>query len=226
MKLALANSILVLLVFAGCGLPTVEHPLINPDSAERVPDFHGVYQSKNPKTGESSWLHIGVAGKLYPKGFHKFIWIGPGVKSNGLWAESKELTPVELYGYFEKLDDSYILHVPVLRPGEEHDQSGSKLYPGGWDPDRLRHFILFRFKEFEKGIVVDVLNPKYVTSQIESKSLSGTIREEKIDPGHPKSLAILTPHIEESPTELRALLSDNNRGDLYSKEPMNFRKME
>lgn len=199
----------------------LETPLVNPDKAIRFPELNGTFKSSEP--GEmSSWLHVGSAGKEFPAGFHKLVWV---VEPEG------EPIPLVLYGFFEKIEDSYFLHIPRSKPsGESKKQERFQplhfqQFPDGWDTGNVDKYLLVRFSGSNEAIVVEFLDADYIISQIESKSLKGEIETDKTDPEN-ETWNTKTAIITAKPAVMRDYLQSDSSGKLYGKKGIGFKRVK
>ncbi|MCM2374380.1 hypothetical protein [Aporhodopirellula aestuarii] len=206
----------MLMASAGCDSAVLESPLVDPEKATRFPGLDGAFKCVESGTKKTSWLHIGSAGRDFPSGFHRIVWV----------AEFGDfgLISVPLVGFFEKIDDHYYLHLPCPEISEELEEPQSfQQFPGGWDSESVRHFSLFRVSRSSDDIDIEFLNTSYVISQIELNSLKGTIRIDKLSPDDnmPSKFATITA----KPAELREYIQSDSSGKLFERK-MHFKRID
>ena len=205
---------LVLIVSASCNSAVLKSPLVDPEKATRFPVLDGTFKSVEPSTKKTSWLHVGSAGREFPAGFHKIVW----VSEFGDFG----LISVQLCGFLEKIEDHYFLHLPCPEISEELEEPRSfQLFPGGWDPESVRHYSLFRLSRSNEGIDIQFLNASYVISQIESNSLKGTVRIVDPEDDMPSKFAMITA----KPAELLEYLKSDSSEKLFERK-IHFKRID
>lgn len=228
MKLLRTNLLLFSVLFlAGC-TATVENPLVPIEKATRFAELNGTYKLHNAFVWKVSWLHIGFAGKEYPKGFHRLVWVAPGDYNNN------ELRLFEGHGFFEKINGEYFLHIPLATPAGEQQVGEHKQFPNGWDANKIDRYNLYKFTKSKEGFDIYPLNTHHAITQIESKKLTGEIilkrapgpvrvrdSPSETEPGKRKH-----PHIQATPKDLREFLTKEANGIQYAAQPIVAQRQE
>jgi hypothetical protein len=173
----LGSMVVLVLVSAGCAIPTSKHPLVDPGEAVSYPELYGAYRFETPEGEDRKLrlLHIGDAGDNYPPGFMQVLFVR---------FEDSVLTSYNMITFAEKVGDAYIIHLPDEENSDSQSSEPTWWKPwkeswgpwkDGWDRDRADDYLLCRLS-FRKGnLYWDMMDSDFLVSEIEADRLTGEV---------------------------------------------------
>ena len=200
-----------LLVFAGIGITfccgcsdtEIANPVFSVKDCNRLPDFFGSYRLRETERIDAlTFLHVGSAGKGYPKGVLKVVTISH--LDGKLEIETN-------FAFARKLDGIYWLHIPEFRNG--------KLPTKAWWQDDVVNYQLYKVKVTETGLAVHYLDDDFVGKELKNKNLNGIF---KTDPIFNSKTARITATTE----ELFEYFTQNKLDALTCKEAIYFDRIK
>lgn len=194
-SLAFVLFLLSTLSLAGCGSGNmVKTALVDPMQPDDGKVLFGSYANKLPN-GEVQYLFLGNADKSFPKNTIKVMMVGSDPES----VFNSVSWPVFVY----RLKDVFILHIPIDKSFERLDSAEAerklKLPLDQWD---LEGFVLMSVKVVPHGLEFSGMNGPFWASQIQQKTLSGTIKSSDV----PKAVTV---QVTSSREQLKLFLENN-----------------
>ena len=209
--------ILMLIAFTGCTYPTFTNPIVKPGEARQFDELFGVYQCKNPESGETSWLHIGRCAESLPKGFHKFVWVSPPSPKKG----DQGLIVGEYAGFVFKNETSYIVQIPYTENSGD-DQAAVILKE--WGKSKIDGYTIVRFKHLGKQVRLELLDEESVEEVVKNKTLSGRIEQEIDETTDPPKIGRKNIVVTAETDELGKFFANADHDTLFKNSGFTFTK--
>ena len=210
--------ILVLLASFGCTpYPTFTNPIVKPNEAKRFDELMGVYQFKNPESGETLWLHIGRCAKSLPKGFHKFVIVSPSAPKKG----EQGLTVSQYVGLVFKNKTSYIVQIPNTKNSGD-DQANVIL--NEWGKSKIDGYTIIRLKQNGEQLQLEFLVEESIEKLVTEKILAGRIEQEIDETTDPPKVRRKNIVVTAETDELGKFFSNGNHDTLFKNTGLNFTK--
>ncbi len=125
--------------------------------------------AKDQNEPRSSILHLGKAGKGFPKGFIR--WIDVSHASSGE-INVKDSDPC----FATKIGNYYLLNIPVGENDEGDDETKKVTQ---WNPEDYDGYLMVILKPTKTGFTVHWLDEDFFKSEITAKRLAGKFMTEK-----------------------------------------------
>lgn len=160
---------------SGCTMPEIKHPITDPEKAKVYSELYGVYRESGPGKGEAVYVHVGAAGKDFPKEFLRIIHI-----SHVNNTEGETFQHLSFVAFVEKFGSAYVLQVPLQNKGKEPTNDFQDiLFSGKWDKEKVDGYFFTKFEIKKCRFLFSALSTAFVKEQIELKKLSGKVTTTK-----------------------------------------------
>lgn len=154
---------------AGCDVVTFEHPLVKPSEAKLHRELYGSYHWADEHT--THFMHVGSAGKEFPTGFMRAVFISLPKE----WSEPIS-TSDEVVFFAEKVGDYYVLQMPASALRTEKKKDTKTDWHKEWEAAKTGGYLAhIRIKKTDDGLELAPIDPKFIEQQITEKKLPGTI---------------------------------------------------
>ena len=228
---ALAILSTVLLTSVGCieldidlSLPFFTHPTVKPEKAVLHSELIGSYRvlSDDDVSNANSFVHIGRAGKKFPSGFLRTIFVDVSYKERLQLDDSN-------YVFVHQIGEHYVLHYPVLKRVDEDGNDQFELGDDrldtitpvkGWKSSDYAGYVLLMLKPVEGGFDIAMMNTDFLKAEISAGRLKGQTSN-KSTTAEANSFGLV---VKENGEELIEFI-ENNLDKLYGETELKLRKL-